>query len=239
MRSRYPGLEKPMFIGFIDSGSRNGSMFFSADCTRLSEASEEGLLDYLAAGMHAGRSPDSIFMRTWRAGLAYSNGLYADEVSGRLVYSAERCADLSDTIRFVVSALREAPDGRHLIEQAMASSFSRSRRSASYESRGIAMAADLADGITPALVERFRRSIIELRDKRNLSELLIQRKERVYGKVLIGYGGKSAEGANAIYFMVGPEAQCEGMEAYLESLGAGERVYRLFPRDFWITDRSG
>jgi hypothetical protein len=39
----------------------------------------------------------------------------------------------------------------------------------------------------------------------------------------------------AIYFVIGPERQLDLYEAYLKSVeGADGRLYRLYPRDFWM-----
>ena len=82
-------------------------------------------------------------MKTWAAGLAYSNGMGSHEKGGRLTYYAERCPDLTETMRFVVSELENAVFDPRLGDYAIAQVFNWSRGSRSYEGRGIAMAADL------------------------------------------------------------------------------------------------
>ena len=45
--------------------------------------------------------------------------------------------------------------------------------------------------------------------------------------------GKDVAGSN--YFVIGPEKQMTAYEAYLKSAeGADTKLYRLYPRDFWM-----
>jgi Zn-dependent M16 (insulinase) family peptidase len=235
MRSRYQEPDRPTYIGLASHG-RTGTLVFTAGCANLEEAGEERLLDFLAAASRAGRGSESIFMKVWKAGLAYSNGLRVDESRGEMTYFVEGSADLSDTMRFVVDKLRRATDRRGLAEYAIANAFAASRGSTSYDNRGIAMASDLADGITPELVERFRRRILGLRVKRDLRELLIERMDRTCGRLLIGFCGERATARDGTFFIVAPEIQIKRMEDYISSVEGARQVYRAFPRDFWITD---
>lgn len=235
IRSRYAGLEKPTYVGLVTRNTRNGVFIFTADCAGINETDEEKLLDFLADRMYGGGGAHSMFMKTWSAGLAYSNGLRANETSGRIIYYAERCPDLAATMRFVVNELENAPYDSTLAEYAVAQAFDINRGSNSYVGRGMAIANDLADGITPERVGRFRRAILVLREKENLYDLLRERMERVYGRVLIGYGGRLSEYSDGSYFVIGPEMQLNNIEEYIAVVGEEQPVYRIYSRDFWIT----
>jgi len=88
-------------------------------------------------------------------------------------------------------------------------------------------------------VRAFRNAVLNLRAAPNLSAELYQRMGAVYATVLPGYGVKAKEVPGAIYFVIGPEKQIEVYEKYLKSVeGADARVYRLYPRDFWMTAKS-
>jgi len=101
------------------------------------------------------------------------------------------------------------------------------------------MAADLADGLTPEVVEQFRTAVLALRDRANLYEDLHTRMENVYGEVLPGYGPRASESPDAINFVVGPEAQLQSLEEYLQSVESPDaRVVRLYPRDYWLVPAS-
>jgi hypothetical protein len=97
------------------------------------------------------------------------------------------------------------------------------------------MAANLADGITPEIVRRFHREILNLRNTPDLARALFRRMPDVYAQVLPGLKSGRTAGADAIYFVIGPEKQFSAWEDYLKSVeGAGARLYRLYPRDFWM-----
>jgi hypothetical protein len=57
----------------------------------------------------------------------------------------------------------------------------------------------------------------------------------VYGRTLPGFNVKGKDVAGAIYFTIGPDRQLDAWEAYLRSVeGADTRLYRLYPRDYWM-----
>ncbi len=106
-----------------------------------------------------------------------------------------------------------------------------SRTASPYEQRGEAIASDLEDGITPIVVSRFRRAILDLRKMPNLAEELYKRKDKVYERVLPGYGSKGKDIAGANFFVLGAEKQMTAYEAYLKSVeGAETKLFRLYPR---------
>ena len=79
-----------------------------------------------------------------------------------------------------------------LAEYVIALTFS-SRASSPYEVRGEAMASNMAHGITPEVVSRFRRAILEARKIPDLSAQLYQRKDKVHERVFPGYGMKGKD----------------------------------------------
>ena len=53
-----------------------------------------------------------------------------------------------------------------------------------------------------------------------------------------GYGMKGKDIAGRNFFVIGPEKQMAAYEAYLKSVeGADTQLYRLYPRDFWLTPK--
>jgi hypothetical protein len=98
------------------------------------------------------------------------------------------------------------------------------------------MAADLADGLTPDVVKRFHQAILDLKKSPNLEAELFRRASAVDAKVLPGMGPKAKDVAGAVYFVIGPEKQLAAWEEYLKREDSTEaRVWRLYPRDFWLT----
>jgi hypothetical protein len=208
----------------------------TTDCASYEDSDPEALLRFLSARLYGGGGAHSMFMKTWGAGLAYSNGLRSDERNGRLLYYAERCPDLTQTMQFVIGELEKAPFDESLAEYAVAQAFSGNRSGARYEQRGQAMASDLADGLTPEVVRRFRQGILDLREDPELYRKLHERMKATYGEVLPGYGPSGAESckrSNAMYFVIGPQKQLQSWEEYLESVEPGARLTRIYPRDYW------
>lgn len=225
----------PVYVGLVNENTRSGVHINTSPCASYTDHDKDRLLDFLAARLYGGGGAHSMFMKTWGAGLAYSNGLRSNESTGRIMYYAERCPDLAQTMQFVVNELKNAPYDTSLAEYAIAQAFASYRSGSRYEARGEAIASDLADGVTPEAVRSFRQGILQLRDSRDLYGELHERMPYVYGTVLPGYGPPEDEVQGAIPFVIGPEKQFESYESYLKSVeGADTKLYRLYPRDFWI-----
>jgi Zn-dependent M16 (insulinase) family peptidase len=234
LRERTPNLNRPVFVGLLNENTRSGVFINSVKGASFVDFDRESLVKFLSSRLYGGHGAHSMFMKTWSAGLAYSNGLRYDESAGRLIYYAERCPDLAQTMQFVVNELKNAPYDTSLGEYAIAKAFAAYRSGSSYEERGEAMAADLEDGVTPDAVRRFRQGVLALRDSHDLYGNLHSRMEFTYGEVLPGYGQKKADGSEAIYFIIGPEKQFRSYEEYLRSVEGDVAVHRLYPRDYWL-----
>jgi Zn-dependent M16 (insulinase) family peptidase len=234
LRERAGDSTKPVFVGLVNDNTRSGVFVNSAPCASFEDSDPDVLLKFLAARLYGGGGAHSMFMKTWSAGLAYSNGLRSNEFTGRMVYYAERCPDLAQTMQFVVNELKNAPRDPALAEYAVAQAFSMYRSGSRYETRGEAIAADLADGLSPDKVRRFRKAVLELKKYPDLYEKLHASMEETYGMVLPGYGPRADKVTDAVYFITGPEAQFHSYENYLHSVEGDFELFRLYPRDFWI-----
>ncbi len=241
LRQRVPSAKHPLFVGLVNRNTQSGVFVNSAPGWHYSTRDDEGLLRYLASNLYTGHGAHSIFMKTWSAGLAYSNGLRGSLPQERIKYYAERCPELPQTLRFVIGELKKAKEDPALVDYAVAQSFS-SRVAGSFEGRGEAMAADLTDGTTPEMVKGFREKLLALRREHGdaMTHELFSRMPEVYGTVLPGYGPKSADVPGAVYFVIGPEAQLDKYQEYLTSAEGPDAVlYRLYPRDFWVPRARG
>ena len=237
LRERHPGA-RPLFVGLVAPNSQSGVFVNTAPAPTYQDTDRESLLRFLTAKLYGGGGAHSIFMKTWGAGLAYSNGLSSSADSGTLSYYAERCPELPQTLGFVVRELQAARPNPALVEYAYALAFDDSRAAWAYESRGEAIASDLADGVTPAVVQRFREALLALRAEPDLAQALFARLAPTYGAVLPGLAGPARDVAGASYFVVGPEPQMVAYAHHLKgSQGADTQLYRLYPRDFWLTAR--
>ena len=241
LRQRVPGAKHPLFVGLVNRNTQSGVFVNSAPGWHYSTRDDDGLLRYLASNLYTGHGAHSIFMKTWSAGLAYSNGLRGSLPQERIKYYAERCPELPQTLRFVIGELKKAKEDPTLVDYAVAQSFS-SRVAGSFEGRGEQMAADLTDGVTPEMVRGFREKLMALRTQHGdqLPGELFTRMPEVYGMVLPGYGPKSADVPGAVYFVIGPESQLDKYQEYLTAVEGPDAVlYRLYPRDFWVPRAGG
>ena len=233
---RLKAADSPVFVGLISPNMQGGVIMNSAPLVTYQDLDREALLNYLASKLYAGGGSHSIFTKTIGAGLAYSNGLGGSPTGGRESYYAERTPELPQTLRFVIDELKKAPRDPELVEYAIAQAFGEFRSASTYETRGESMAADLADDLKPEQVKRFREAVLELRKSGNLSDELFDRMGPVYARILPGYDPQLKPAPGTVYFVIGPEKQFAAYEAYLKStLGPNTNLYRLYPRDFWMT----
>ncbi|PWU05150.1 MAG: hypothetical protein C5B51_15320 [Terriglobia bacterium] len=225
----------PLFVGLLNANSQGGVFLNSAPATSYSDTGSDKLLDLLASNLYAGHGAHGMFMKTWGAGLAYSNGIRVRLADGRLNYYAERTPMLPQTLQFVIGELKKAQPDASLVDYAIAGAFDNTRSAMPYEVRGEAMAEDLADGLTAAVVGRFHRAILDLRQRTGLGAELFRRMPKVYERVLPGMGVPAKDVAGGVYFVIGPEKQLDGYEQYLKKAeGPETKLYRLYPRDFWV-----
>jgi Zn-dependent M16 (insulinase) family peptidase len=240
VRERLGEKVTPLFVGLVNANTQGGVIIDSAPMVTYDDSdNREKLLDFLASNLYAGGGAHSMFMKTWGAGLAYSNGFGGSPAGGRLSYYAERTPELPQTVRFVVDELKKAKPDRELVEYAIAISFLEFRSASAYEQRGAAIAADLADDVPPEKVRRFRQALLELRRSPALAAELFGRMKNVYGRVLPGLGTKARDVKNGLYYVIGPEKQLAAYEQYLKTVeGPETRLFRIYPRDYWMTFKN-
>ncbi|HKS29965.1 MAG TPA: hypothetical protein VJS44_19240 [Pyrinomonadaceae bacterium] len=238
LAERVPEGRDAVFVGLVNPNSQGGVFLHSAPLVTYNDTDRESLLRYLASKLYGGGGAHGIFMKTWGAGLAYSNGIGGSPGSGRLSYYAERTPELPQTLRFVIDELKRAEKDPGLVEYAIAQVFVQFRSAGEYETRGEAMASDLADGVTPDAVRRFRQAVLALRTTPNLADELYKRMGDVYARVLPGYGVKARDVKGGVFYVLGPEKQLKAYEDYLKSVeGTDARLYRIYPRDYWMVKR--
>jgi hypothetical protein len=157
VRARLNEKDTPVFVGLVNPNTQGGVFINSAPAASYLDAdNREMLLDYLASRLYAGGGAHGIFIKTWGAGLAYSNGFRGSPGQGRLGYYAERTPELPQTLRFVIDELKKAKPDPGLVEYAIAIAFQQFRSASPYETRGESQAADIADGVPPETVRKFR-----------------------------------------------------------------------------------
>jgi hypothetical protein len=240
VRKRTGGIETPTFVGLVNPNTQGGVFLNSASLAGYDDGdNRELLLDYLSSLLYSGAGGHSVFIKTWGAGLAYSNGFASDPEMGRIDWYAERTPELPQTLRFVIGEIKNAKPDPGLVEYAIAIAFSQFNSASQYEDRGEAIANDIADGLPPEKVRKFRQALLELRKMPNLSDELFKRMGGVYARVLPGYGPKARDVQGGVFYVIGPEKQLAAYEQYLKSVeGPSARLYRIYPRDYWMTIRE-
>ena len=235
LRERDPGAA-PVHVGLYAPNKQGGVIITSVPAAHYADADDPAKqLDYLASRLYGGGGSHGVFSKTVGAGLAYSNGIRGSVSAGRVGYYAERTPELPQTVRFVVGVVKDGKLDRSLGDYVLALTFTESRASETYETRAEGIANDLADGQPPEQVRRFRQSILDLRKDPKLVDKLYERKDRVYERLLPGYGMKSGNVADGAFMVIGPDRQLDAWERYLKaSEGAETKLYRLYGRDFWM-----
>jgi len=229
LREHQPDAIAPGFVGLFNPNMQGGVFNSITPSVTYRDTDRESLLRYLSRNLFGGGGAHSVFSKTIAAGLAYSNGIGGSLREGTATYYAERMPDVAQTLRFVVDTIRQGPRDARLTEYVMATAFGGSNAASSYEGRARSIADDLADGITPEVIRKFRQAILALRREPGLAEELFRRMDQVYGPVLPGYGPTASDAPGAIYYLIGNEKQFESLEAEV-----GTRVYKLYPRDYWL-----
>ncbi len=242
----------PSVAALLMESSSNAVIVSNRHLASYEEADQERLIDALAARLYAGGGPHGLFMRTWAAGLAYSNGVGYGPRNGLARYYAERCSDATATLRFVAGILSQAAQEARpeWLDYALAGLFDDYRGAGPPLARGRIAAAELADGLTPEIMEAFHRKAVELvrsgiphngyvagseEARRALLERVIERLGPVLAPILPGLRGTEGESArDRIVFLIGPRRQVDAFEAYMKAAEPGTSILRLYPADYWL-----
>jgi hypothetical protein len=225
----------PVHYGLVNAAGASGVFVHSAKAGGLDDLDDATLIAELAGRVFAGAGAHSFFMKTWGAGLAYSNGLRVSAVEGRVAYYAERCPDLAQVMSFVTGLVRDAAtlDDAYLAECSVANAVTGSRAGDEYEDRTRAAADDMTDGDTPGRIERYRRAVLALRERPGLWESMKPRVAAAAARVLPGIAARSPDVAEGVFLTIGPEPMLARWEKHLLAR-EGERVHRVYGRDFWM-----
>lgn len=240
-RIRVRGGAPGAMFGLVHETGSTGVLVHGADLgarATTSPAEREDLLDLLAASADAGGGPHAFFMNTWAAGLAYSNGLRAAPLWGRISYYAERCPDLGQTMRFVVGLTSD--EARHddpwLIEYALAQLVTGTRVTDRFEARARGMASDLADGMLPDVVRAQREALLALGRAPGTWPALAGRRLAALRRVLVGLGAPAPDRAAhaSVLLAIAPERLLAAWESYVRATEPDATVHRVWPADFWL-----
>jgi Zn-dependent M16 (insulinase) family peptidase len=223
----------PRFVGLYDSNMPGGVMATIVPSASYDDTGRDAQMDYLASRLFAGYGAHAIFAHTISAGLAYSNGLRGSIRDGYSGYYAERMPEIPQTLHFAIDVVKKGTRDPKMLDYVTALAFQESNAASTYEARAEAIANELADGITPAKVRRFRGALLNLRNEPNIASEIFGRVDKVYGKMLPGYGPKAKDTPGAVYFIIGNDKQFKAMDSDVQ-VREDEHVYKLYPRDYWL-----
>ena len=223
----------PRFVGLYDPNLAGGVMMTIVPTASYDDTGRDAQMDYLASRLFAGYGAHGVFTKTITAGLAYSNGLRGNIRDGYSGYYAERMPEIPQTLHFAIDVVRKGPRDPKLLEYMIAMAFQESDAASGYEARAEAMANNLADGVTPDKVRKFREAMLKLRAEPGIATEIFGRVDKVYGKIMPGYGPKAKDTPGAVYYVIGNEKQFRAMDADVQ-VREDEHVYKLYPRDYWL-----
>ena len=231
---RNPGLASITHGALSNTGGTSGTILSRASGTAFADTDEESLWRFLSLKYLSGGGPHALFMKTWDAGLAYSNGVNASPASGKFSYYAERSPDLVRTLAFVASACAAAKAStRFDVDYALANCFVDYRGGDTTSARGHAAAADTVDGISPELVSRFKSSLLRLGARTDAGKKINALLGEAAGRVL-PMNGKALSALGTKTLVVAPEAQSTRYGGWLAEQGETAPLIALYPRDFWV-----
>jgi Zn-dependent M16 (insulinase) family peptidase len=233
LREHQPDAIAPRFVGLYSPNLQGGVFNTLTPGASYHDTDRESLLRFLTRNLFAGGGAHSVFTKTIGAGLAYSNGIGGSLREGTAMYYAERMPDVSQTLHFVIDTVRRGPRDPGMTEYVISGAFRDSYAADPYEVRAKSMADDLADGITPEVVKRFRQAILQLRKEPDLAAELFKRVDQVYGPIVPGFGVKAKEVSGAVYYLIGNEKQFQSLDGDVQNR-EDEHVYKLYPRDYWL-----
>jgi Zn-dependent M16 (insulinase) family peptidase len=226
---------QPRFVGLFDPNLTGGVLSSIVPFTSYDDTDRAKQLDFLASRLFAGYGEHGVFTKTISAGLAYSNGIRGSLHDGYVGYYAERMPEIPQTLHFAIGVIKNGPRDPQMGEYAIALAFQPSYAANSYEARAQAIADDLADGITPAKLRKFREGLLTLRRDPGFTSELFRRMDSVYSGILPGYGARAKDFPGSVYFIIGNEKQFGAMDADVQAR-EDEHAYKLYPRDYWLAE---
>jgi hypothetical protein len=223
----------PWYLGLVAPDELTGNAIFYADFINYSQLDRDSLLRLLSVALLSGQGPDSLYMKSREAGLAYVLLMRADPARGLLGYYADRSLDLPS----LVSSMKSEVEGisnlqdPYLVDYALRQMFSLPRSIYTFSIRERALAQEVRDGNTPEKVRRFYEALLRLRTDSNLlSELKGASSKSLCGILLEERCKAEQKADHSIFFFVASEK----ILSDAEKRAPIPKLLRIWPSDYWI-----
>ncbi|MBN2836975.1 MAG: hypothetical protein JXR48_18620 [Candidatus Delongbacteria bacterium] len=230
---RYDISKRPVYAALVNNKISTGTIQTSYKTANLNNYTDDDLLNIMAGKVFSGSGVHSSFMRTWSAGLAYSNGLSCSNSSGNFNYYAERCPDVAQMVNFLAEVANQDVYDESL-RNYVASQFFYSRSAGDYDERGIGMASDIENGITEDLVKKYREDIIRIAKRDDFIEQMKKRAKVVLGGTVCGIGENCSLFEGALNFVIGSDDQIDNYEKFVSSKEGSTKIVKIYPSDYWF-----
>jgi hypothetical protein len=236
VRRRLRGIDNLVHLAMVNDNAPSATLWSAVPGPAYRAPGAGGAIDLLAVETFGGGGPASFYSQTWAAGLAYSNGIRVSPEQGQITYSAERCPDPVATMRLVAGLASSAgaiPPSPAALQASLAQGFSDYRGTAGFSERGAAIAADLADGLTPDRVRAFKTGLLQAAQAPGVAAAVAARRSAIMGQLLVGAGGRVADGPRNLALVIGPQRLLARYERFLKASGETPTLPRIYPRDLW------
>jgi Zn-dependent M16 (insulinase) family peptidase len=223
----------PWYVGLVNQDGTSGDMVFYSDLPGYSQLDRSSLLKILASKVFSDDGPDSFFIKTREAGLAYAILLTSDPAFKLLWNYADRSPDVPGLVNLLNNLTKDVShlEDPVMIDYALHETFAVPRTIYPPSVRGVALAQDLRDGNDPETVRRFSEAILELRRDPDLAkEIKAAAFNSICGILLTAQCIPQQKADHSIFFFVGPEAVLTDAEKRIPT----PKLLRLWPSDYWV-----
>jgi hypothetical protein len=223
----------PWYLGLVIPEELTGNATFYADFTNYAQIDRDSLLRLLSVALLSGQGPESLYMKSREAGLAYILLMRADPARGLLGYYADRSLDIPSLVSALESGVAGMANMRnpYLVDYAFRQMFSLPRSIYTFPVRERALVQEVRDGNTPEKVRRFYEALLRLRKEPDLLSELRRVSTNSLCGILLEERCKAEHTADhSIFFFVGSEKTLSDAEKRLSV----PKLLRIWPSDYWL-----
>lgn len=235
LKRRYPSLTPhfPVNVGLVVTNDVPTGTVFTADFPGYTALDQKSLLEVLSSGLFSGNGPQSFYMKTWEAGLAYSNGIASESYRRLLLYYADHVPDITALVS-LVNSIPQASDtlsGTQAVDYALSQVFEPPLDMLPFSERARIFALNNRDGNTPDTIRKFSQRMLELRHDPELSQELIRMRVESIDPVLFDTRDRDKKkAARSIFFFLGPEQVLSSAALRLPA----HDMLLMWPSDYWM-----